>query len=203
MSATRLQRLGRLCRFAGIAALLAALSLTCWNLWDARQATKRAAAVADALVQQMGEPRTAPPETEAAAATGPLPTIEIDGVAYLGLLSIPAADLELPVAAEYSYEQLATSPCRFAGSYRTGNLVICAHNYPHHFWPLLSLEMGSEVTFVAVDGTTYRYVATNRETLGGTEVARLTGTSESDGWDLSLSTCYLGGATRCVIRCAR
>ena len=60
----------------------------------------------------------------------------IDGHAYIGYLSIPSLELDLPVMADWSYDQLKIAPCRYAGTLRGGNLVIMAHNYARHFGQL-------------------------------------------------------------------
>ncbi|MBQ4208321.1 MAG: sortase, partial [Clostridia bacterium] len=58
-----------------------------------------------------------------------------------------------------------------------------------------------EVIFTTADGVEYRYIITYRETLFPTEVERLLA-AEQD-CDLTLFTCYIGGRTRCVVRCVR
>ena len=63
---------------------------------------------------------------------------------------------------------------------------------------LLSADIGAEVTFTTVLGETFRYVIVNRETLRPGETERLV---TADNWQLTLFTCFLGGTTRCVLRC--
>ena len=55
-------------------------------------------------------------------------------VACIGILEIPALDLELPVISSWSYSSLRLAPCRYSGSAYKGDLVIAAHNYQSHFW---------------------------------------------------------------------
>ena len=47
-----------------------------------------------------------------------MPEIEIDGERYIGILSIPDLDLELPVRGDFSYKGLTTAPCRYSGQDR-------------------------------------------------------------------------------------
>lgn len=68
-------------------------------------------------------------------------TLTLDGAEWLGWLSIPSLELELPVQAEWSYPALKTSPCRYAGTPEAG-LVIAAHNYEQHFARLNLLTAG-------------------------------------------------------------
>ena len=43
-----------------------------------------------------------------------MPVKQIDGNEYIGIISIPAIDSELPVFNEWSYRNLKTAPCRSA-----------------------------------------------------------------------------------------
>lgn len=135
--------------------------------------------------------------------TAETPFLSVGDVSYLGILYIPSANLELPVAADWSYEQLQSSPCRFFGNYQGDNMVLCGHNYASHFWALLNISMGAEVLFAAADGATYRYLVANREILAPDEVSRLLGKSTPAEWALTLVTCTPGGQSRCAVRCVR
>lgn len=89
---------------------------------------------------------------------------------------------------------------------QTGDMVICGHNYRSQFGPLRYAGIGMEVYFTSVNGTVYRFVVENRETLQPYEVSRAlenykNSSRENARWDLTLFTCNLGGATRCVVRC--
>lgn len=130
-------------------------------------------------------------------------TADLAGTAYLGILSIPSANLILPVAADWNYTQLASSPCRFFGSLSEDNLVICGHNYASHFGPLLALPIGAEILLRSPDGRTARFFVSNRETLNPTEVERLLGRTADRDWQLTLVTCTPGGLARCALRCVR
>ena len=132
-----------------------------------------------------------------------MPTLSGFGTEYLGILSIPGAKLELPVASAWDDTRLKESPCRFSGSYLSDDLVICGHNYAGHFWQLLSLPIGEKVYFYAADGAVYTYIVSNRETLQRKDVAHLLGREALADWDLSLVTCTPGGSARCVVRCSR
>lgn len=62
-----------------------------------------------------------------------MPTLEIDGQAYIGYLELPTLGLTLPVMSDWSYEKLRIAPCRCWGSVYDDSLVILAHNYARHF----------------------------------------------------------------------
>ena len=60
--------------------------------------------------------------------------LELDGRSYLGLITIPTLELQLPVQNEWSYPNLKISPCRMQGNpeseaYRMPFLIS-----RFHFW---------------------------------------------------------------------
>ena len=185
---------------SGVLMLLGAAGFVVYNNADSERAGKTsadiAAVIADALPTQV-VPDVQPQDADKFVPE--METMEIDGANYIGVLEIPALELTLPVQEDWSYDALKISPCRYTGSYYTNDLVICAHNYASHFNGLRTIAMGEDVYFTAVGGRTYHYVITNRETLNPEEAERM---STPDGWDLTLFTCYIGGATRCTIRCS-
>lgn len=127
----------------GAVLILCALGLTAYNHWDDRRAQRQAARMLEEL-------KTAEPAERGAD------TLTLDGAEWLGWLSIPSLELELPVQAEWSYPALKTSPCRYAGTPEAG-LVIAAHNYEQHFARLNLLTAGDAVEFTDVSGTAHRY----------------------------------------------
>lgn len=125
--------------------------------------------------------------------------VEIDGYAYVGYLSIPALERVLPVMSQWDDIRLKTAPCRYSGSTKTGDLVICGHNYKRHFWPLRNLVPGDRVTFTDMDGLVWQYEVVLLEILAPTDVEEAT----AGDYDLTLLTCTYGGANRVTVRCQR
>lgn len=126
--------------------------------------------------------------------------VVVDGVAYVGCLSIPDAGVELPVASTWSYELLSFAACRYSGSTKTDDLVIAAHNYAlKYLGVLVRAEPGTAVYFTDADGvrTAYEVVAT--EVLAPTAVDDMT----SGAYDLTLFSCTYDSANRVAIRCDR
>ena len=186
---------------AAVLCWLSAAGLVVHNLREDRAAAESALVQLAALSSDLPERRTADDAflRNLSDEVPELKTKTEDGLRYVGILEIPALKLSLPVLEEWSLENLKKAPCRYVGSPYTDDLVICAHNYRSHFNALRWVKMGEEVCFTTVDGVVFRYVIVNRETLQPDENDRLI---EPDGdWDLTLFTCYIGGATRCVIRC--
>lgn len=125
--------------------------------------------------------------------------VEIDGYAYVGYLSIPAINLEVPVMSEWDYTRLKIAPCRYAGSAGTGNLVICAHNYTRHFGPIRNLVSGDLVYFTDMDGMIWKYEVVLADLLSSAEVEDMT----AGDYALTLFTCTYSGQSRVTVRCKR
>ena len=123
-------------------------------------------------------------------------TVEIDGNSYIGWISLPALNVELPVMADLDYTKLKLAPCRMLGSVKSGDLIIAGHNYRRHFRELDDLHPGDFAYFIDVEGVIRRYVVTGVEVLGPTDVQLL---KEGD-WDMTVFTCTYGGAERIVVR---
>ena len=124
-------------------------------------------------------------------------TVEvIDGYAFVGYLSVPSLELQLPIIAETSDELLKISPCRFFGSTKTDNLVIGGHNYWQHFGQLPNLNNGDTVIFTDMDGLRTSYELITMEVLDPNNVDDLT----KGEYPLSLFTCTYGGSSRITLR---
>ena len=191
---------GSFLMFAGLLLVAAALALVLYNSWDARRAQTASAAVAEQLDAAIAG------EQAAQATDGNLleemPTEEIDGYSYIGILDLPTLGLHLPVMENWDEQRLKISPCRYAGSYLMDDMVICAHNYAKHFSSVKWIDIGADVYFTTVTGEVYHYQVSNRETLAATAVETMVD-QEGEDWDLTLFTCNTGGQTRCAVRCMR
>ena len=204
--------IGRLCILLGVFCLLGALGLVLRNRWEAKKAGETSRNMVESVGNSILANREGafsqsetdnPDETVGTVAemqeTVPaeMPTVEVDGEKCIGILSIPALGLELPVLTDWSYEKLKKAPCLYYGSYYEPNFVIAAHNYASHFGRLSQLRPGDLVTFTDVNGSVYSYEVALLETLPkeATE-AMITG-----GFDLSLYTCTTGGGSRVTVRC--
>lgn len=198
-------KLGTICMGLGAVLILMALSLFFWNQQQDRQAGEASAVVLPQLRQHIAQPEVKPaadPEPEDLPSLpdpfDPTMTeVEIDGLAYIGTLSIPTLELELPVLSAWDEQRLRIAPCRYAGSTKTGDLVIAGHNYRQHFGRLSSLSVGDAVSFEDMDGVCRAYEVAAVETLGPDAVEQMT----SGEYDLTLFTCTYDGSLRVTIRC--
>lgn len=123
----------------------------------------------------------------------------VDGLEIVGVISLPTVGIELPVAAQWNYDNLQKSACRYSGTAKDGRLIILAHNYRRHFGRLENVQNGDIVQFLDVNGNLYQYIVSEIAILGQNELDTLT---ESDS-DLTLFTCTYSGQRRIVVRCQK
>ncbi|MGN1020500.1 MAG: sortase, partial [Aristaeellaceae bacterium] len=101
-----------------------------------------------------------------------MPEQVIDGLAYIGVMTIPKLGLELPVISEWSYPNLKFAPCRFTGSVYRNDMIICGHNYLSHFRRFVEMEDGDEILFTDMDGNLFRYEVILKELIGRNDTER-------------------------------
>ena len=183
------KRVGIIFVTMGVVLVLSAILLFLYNDFEDRRAGQRAESLMDEI-QTAVEEETLPAE---------MPVAIIDGYEYIGYLSIPDLELELPVMAEWDYDRLKISPCRHFGSSETDDLVIAAHNYESHFGLLSKLNIGAEIIFTDMAGNENCYSLQVLDTLAPDAVDAV----QNSGYDLVLYTCTFGGATRVVAFCER
>lgn len=192
----------------GLLLIAAAIFLTDYNLYDQQRAGKSAREVSDCLKERIPDieetpfPKEEEPERQEVPdyVLNPgmeMPVETVNGKDYIGILSIPKLELELPVISHWNYPSLKIAPCRYHGSAYTGDLIIAGHNYASHFGRLKTLSEGDAVTFTDVDGNVFHYQVSELEILQPFAIEEM----ESGDWELTLFTCTLGGRTRVTVRC--
>lgn len=142
---------------------------------------------------------TAPTEDVPITEPETLEAVTVEGYDYIGYLSIPAFELELPVQSRISEDRLFKSPCLEFGTPMTNDAVIAGHNYKYHFLPLHNIAVGENVFFTYMNGYTVPYQVAKRTIIDPTDIAAVL---ESEH-DLVLYTCTSGGASRVAVYCDR
>lgn len=195
----------------GALLIVGAIALTYWNQKEDDTALESAAEIVPQLVRQI---RNNTDVEEVDPGTDVIPElqipvellteedkkmteVEIDGNLYIGYISIPALNMELPIMSNWSYAQLRIAPCRYNGSIRGEDLVLMAHNYKSHFGLISQLELGDEVFFTDMDGKTTGYAVVGKDILDPSAVEVMT----AGEYDLTLFTCTYGGASRVTVYC--
>ena len=204
---------GRIWINTGLLLLAAALFLWAYNGQESRRAGDSAQQVITELTQSLTQQPPAEAGAEAEQEEAPavklpeylldaqreMPEKTVNGLAYIGVLSIPSLNLELPVLSQWSYPNLKVAPCRYSGSLYQNDLIICAHNYASHFGRLKTLQPGDTLLFTDMDDQVVTFQMVERETLEPDDEEAMT----TGQWDLTLFTCTPGGQTRVTVRFQR
>lgn len=208
---------GKFLIITGLLLIAAALFLTVYNLYDEVRARRSVMEImacieADIPANPSTEPLEIPEEANTTALLEEvevpdyllnpdmeMPTENINGIDYIGILRIPALELELPVISEWSYPRLKIAPCRYTGSAYQDDLIIAAHNYNSHFGNLKNLREGDTATLTDMDGNVFTYEMAELEILQPTDIEGM----DSGEWDLTLFTCTIGGSSRVTARFER
>ena len=204
-------KLGIVCMISGILLVLGAVYLLMINQQEEFYARKATESVMPVLVQQIQENTE---ETLPASEIIPEPhkpvallteeekrmkEVVIDGIPYVGYLSIPKLDLNLPVIGTWSYPMLKVAPCRYFGTVLDENLVVMAHSYASHFGNIAQLETGDSVIFTDMDGEVTCYEVVAEDILEPSAIEEMT----AGVFDLTLFTCTYSGKHRITVYCDR
>ena len=188
----------------GLLLIAAALFLSAYNEMESHEARNSAQQVIAQMCQTL--PTETAAETEAPAipeylldADREMPVQTINGRDYIGVLTIPSLELELPVLSQWDYPALKVAPCRYSGSLYQDNLIICAHNYASHFGKLKNLRVGDTAIFTDMDENVVGFQLAAQETIQPEDLEAM----EAGDWDLTLFTCTVGGQSRVTVRFVR
>lgn len=172
-----------------------ALLLLIYNLAESREA----GGASDKVLEQVKEETDGSGDDlfdpETGLPSDKMKTVEIDGYEYIGYLSIPVLELELPVMSEWDYPRLKIAPCRQFGSTKNDNLVIAGHNYKTHFGKLSKLKIGDMIQFTDMNDVQSYYLVDSVEVISPDSVDEV----KNSEWDLVLYTCTYGGQSRVMV----
>ncbi len=193
------EKRGKLCIGLGVCLLLGALGLWMYNQCEDNTAGTTAQNNLITIQQSISQSKTTtvsqqtPSDSENSEVT-----IAAGGNDYIGYLSIPSLELELPVLSSWSYDKLKLAPCQQFGAVSTKNLVIAGHNYTSHFGTLNQMVSGDALSFTDANGNLYRYIVDEVKIISSTDVDIV----EQSGYDLVLYTCTVGGTNRVAVFCS-
>lgn len=212
------RKLGIFFMCIGAVSLLGALALFAYNQWESETAAETAEDLLKEVKLVVAAEKTPAPtaadkrlkEPEDDWEEAPMPTFtpeptidptmteqRVRGYWCVGYLTIPALDLELPVMNSWSKENGKAGPCKYYGSTKTANLVICAHSYKKYFGRIDQLKAGDEVIFTDMDGTVWQYEVAETEILIPTAIAEMT----AGEYALTLFSCTPEHNRRITVRC--
>ena len=190
---------GKIFVIIGVFLILISLAMTIYNKYEDLNAGKQArnalSQIKEEIVAQNHIVESLITETEVKE----MKTVNINGNEFIGTITIPAINLELPVMSEYSYSRLKKAPCRYYGNLFTNDLIICAHAYKTFFGELDRLKPKDLIAFTDVDGNNYFYEVVEIEILKPTDVDKMI----NNEFDLTLYTCTSDNMNRVTVRCNR
>lgn len=128
-----------------------------------------------------------------------MPDVIVEGYEYIGYLSFPVVDINLPVMSQWDYARLKIAPCRQFGTLAGDNLVIAAHNFERHFGYLHKAMVGDPIYFTDIEGHSVEYAIEKIQIIKPTQVADV----EESGYDLVMYTCTFDSSSRVVVFCNR
>lgn len=197
------RKAGKLLMTIGLLLIAAAFLLMVYNIWESKKAENMSEEILNQIKDGQDENVSSDDADEKPLyeiyPDMEMPVLTIDGVDYIGILTVPSLGLELPVAGNWSYPNLRRSPCRYKGSAYSNDMIIAGHNYSRHFGGLKNLAIGEEISFIDVDGHIFQYQVDDIETISGTAVEDM----DAGEWDMTLFTCTYGGKSRVTIRCRK
>ena len=189
---------GKLFIIVGVFLILISLTMTFYNKYEDLNAGKQARAALDVFKNEVVVQNHIV-ESLTTEEVKEMKTVNINGDDFIGTITIPSINLELPVMSEYSYSRLKKAPCRYYGNLFTNDLIICAHAYETFFANLIKLKQNDLIFFTDVDGNNYAYEVFEIEILKPTDVDKMV----NNEFDLTLYTCTSDNMNRVTVRCNR
>ena len=142
---------GKLFIIAGVFLIIISLTMTFYNKYEDLNAGKQAREALDVFKSEVIVQNHIV-ESLTTEEVKEMKTVNINGDEFIGTITIPTLNLELPVMSEYSYSRLKKAPCRYYGNLFTNDLIICAHAYETFFANLIKLKQNDIIVFTDVDG---------------------------------------------------
>ena len=192
-----MSKIGKKLIIIGILLIIISSILSIYNIYEEKQAGKNSIAVLnnmkDTIVENVQNINNEIEDEDT------MQVINVNGYDYIGTITIPSLNLELPIMSEYDYDRLKISPCRYYGSIYTNDLIICAHSYRSHFKYINNLNQGDKIIITDTLGINYTYKVLEIEILNSTDVSKMI----DNEFDLTLYTCTNDGLKRITVRCNR
>lgn len=191
-----MNKIGKKFIIIGVLLITISASLLVYNTYEENEAGKKSADVLSVIKTNLNDTDQRVINEEEIKE---MKTITIDGYEYIGTITIPSLNLELPIMSDYDYDRLKIAPCRYYGSIYTNDLIICGHSYKTHFKNLIKLKQKDKIIFTDITGENYIYEVLEIEILDPKEVSKMI----NNEFDLTLYTCTNDGLNRVTIRCNR
>ena len=189
---------GKILVIIGVFLILISLTMTVYNKYEDLKAGKDANETLNIIKNEITSQKHVV-DTLPTDEVREMKTININGDEFIGTITIPSINLELPVLSKFSNSNLKKAPCRYYGNLFTNDLIICAHAYETFFANLNKLKQNDLIIFTDVDGNVYTYEVLEVEVLKETDVEKMV----NNEFDLTLYTCTYDNTGRITVRCNR
>lgn len=189
---------GKILVIIGVFLILISLTMTVYNKYEDLKAGKDANETLNIIKNEITSQKHVV-DTLPTDEVREMKTININGDEFIGTITIPSINLELPVLSKFSNSNLKKAPCRYYGNLFTNDLIICAHAYETFFANLNKLKQNDLIIFTDVDGNVYTYEVLEVEVLKETDVDKMV----NNEFDLTLYTCTYDNTGRVTVRCNR
>lgn len=189
---------GKILVIIGVFLILISLTMTVYNKYEDLKAGKDANETLNIIKNEITSQKHVV-DTLPTDEVREMKTININGDEFIGTITIPSINLELPVLSKFSNSNLKKAPCRYYGNLFTNDLIICAHAYETFFANLNKLKQNDLIIFTDVDGNIYTYEVLEVEVLKETDVEKMV----NNEFDLTLYTCTYDNTGRVTVRCNR
>lgn len=189
---------GKILVIIGVFLILISLTMTIYNKYEDLKAGKDANETLNIIKNEITSQKHVI-DTLPTDEVREMKTININGDEFIGTITIPSINLELPVLSKFSNSNLKKAPCRYYGNLFTNDLIICAHAYETFFANLNKLKQNDLIIFTDVDGNIYTYEVLEVEVLKETDVDKMV----NNEFDLTLYTCTYDNTGRVTVRCNR
>lgn len=106
-----------------------------------------------------------------------MPSVEINGNDFIGLIKVPAYDVILPIHSNWTKNALTSYPHRFSGSMYDGSLVIGGSDIKGQFDFTKYISIGDEVSVIDMTGVKFTYTVDDIITIKDNVEEAITGGS--------------------------
>ncbi len=181
----------------GIALVVISLGILLISQLSQRGASKRARELVVQLRQLM--PQTYPGVLDDRSNVI-MPSMEIEGESFCGIIEIPAYNADLPICDVWNASTVGKYPCRYIGSVYDGSLVIGGSDNAGQFDFLKQITGGDRVYVTDMTGARYAYTVSDVFRTSDVSTEHLTGqegdlvlyAKNSFSLDYTLVICKIG-----------
>lgn len=194
-----MNKIGKIFIVIGILLVIISIFLFVRNSYEEYEAGKKSLEVVGNIRDIINNQNIIDDNIVGNASKSEMLTTTINDYDYIGVISIPSLNLELPVMSSYDENRLRIAPVRYYGSIYTNDLIVCAHSYKTHFGYLGKLQQEDKVIFTDISGNVYVYEVLEIEILDSSDITNMI----DNNFDLTLYTCTSDGNSRITVRCNR